>query len=131
NLASFSPAVQTGRWDIVEAVVAKFQHTSQRLKYSLIPTVAAVRGMALGGSCEFIMHCDRTVAALESYIGLVETGVGLLPGGGGSKEIALRAARLAQRGAVGGQLDMFPFLRAYFQTVAMATVSRNALHAVE
>jgi 3-hydroxyacyl-CoA dehydrogenase len=129
NLASFAPAVQAGQWDLVEAVVAKFQTTAQRLKYSLIPTVAAVRGMALGGSCEFIMHCDRAVAALESYIGLVEAGVGLLPAGGGSKELAVRAAQEVARGAAGGQLDQFPFIRTYFQQVAMAKVSRSALDA--
>jgi 3-hydroxyacyl-CoA dehydrogenase len=129
NLASLTPAVQAGQWDTVEAVVAKFQHTAQRLKYSLIPTVAAARGMALGGSCEFIMHCDRTVAALESYIGLVEAGVGLLPGGGGCKELAARAAQEVARGATGGQLDQLPFLRTYFQQVAMATVSKSALDA--
>ena len=131
NLASFGAAVQAGRWDVVEAVVAKFQHTSQRLKYSLIPTVAAVRGMALGGSCEFIMHCDRAVAALESYIGLVEAGVGLLPGGGGCKELAVRAAQEVARGANGSQIDPLPFVRTYFQQVAMATVSRSALEAKE
>jgi 3-hydroxyacyl-CoA dehydrogenase len=131
NLASFGAAVEAGRWDVVEAVVAKFQHTSQRLKYSLIPTVAAVRGMALGGSCEFIMHCDRTVAALESYIGLVEAGVGLLPGGGGCKELAVRAAQEVARGANGSQIDPLPFVRTYFQQVAMATVSRSALEAKE
>src|SRR3979409_2766236 len=98
NLASVLPAVQAGKWDQVEAVVAKFQLTAQRLKYSLIPTVAAVRGMALGGACEFIMHCDRAVAALESYIGLVEAGVGLLPGGGGCKEVAGGAATGGPRG---------------------------------
>ena len=129
NLASLIPAVQAGQWDTVEAVVAKFQHTAQRLKYSLIPTVAAARGMALGGSCEFIMHCDRAVAALESYIGLVEAGVGLLPGGGGCKELAVRAAQEVARGATGGQLDQLPFLRTYFQQVAMATVSKSALDA--
>jgi 3-hydroxyacyl-CoA dehydrogenase len=118
--------VRAGRWDAVERVVAKFQQTSQRLRYSLVPTVAAVRGMALGGSCEFILHCDRTVAALESYIGLVEAGVGLLPGGGGCKEIAVRAAQEVARGVVGSQLDQLPFLRTYFQTVAMAKVSRSA-----
>ena len=69
------------------------------LRYSLVPTVCAVRGMALGGSCEFIMHATRTVAALESYIGLVEAGVGLLPAGGGSKELAVRAAEEVRRGA--------------------------------
>jgi len=129
NLASVAPSVQAGRWEAVEAVVAKFQRTSLRLKYSLVPTVAAVRGMALGGSCEFIMHCDRTVAALESYIGLVEAGVGLLPAGGGCKELAVRAAREVARGSAGGQLDQFPFLRTYFQQAAMATVSKSALEA--
>src|SRR6266508_244911 len=131
DLASFEPDVRAGRWSAVEAVVAKFQHTAQRLKYSLVPTVAAVRGMALGGSCEFILHCDRTVAALESYIGLVEAGVGLLPAGGGCKEFAVRAAQEVARGASGGQLDQLPFIRTYFQTIAMATVSRSALNAKE
>jgi 3-hydroxyacyl-CoA dehydrogenase len=100
-----------------------------RLKYSLVPTVAAVRGMALGGSCEFIMHCTRAVAAFESYIGLVEVGVGLLPAGGGSKELALRAADEVKRGQNGSQIDQFPFVRTYFQNVAMAKVSRSALDA--
>ena len=129
DLMSLAPAVQAEEWDTLEAVVAKFQQTSQRLRYSLVPTVAAVRGMALGGACEFIMHCDRAVAALESYIGLVEAGVGLLPAGGGCKELALRAAQEAARGSVGGQLDLFPFLRTYFQQAALATVSKSALDA--
>ncbi len=129
NLASVTPAVQAGQWDKVESVVAKFQQTAQRLKYSVVPTVAALRGMALGGACEFTMHCDRAVAALESYIGLVEAGVGLLPSGGGSKELAVRAAREVARGAAGSQIDQLPFLRTYFQQVAMATVSASALDA--
>ena len=131
NLAGVAPAVERCAWADIEAIVAKFQQTALRLRYSGVPTVAAVRGMALGGSCEFILHCDRTVAALESYIGLVETGVGLLPAGGGSKELAVRAAVEAKRGAQGGQLDLFPFLRTYFQNVAMATVSKSALEARE
>jgi 3-hydroxyacyl-CoA dehydrogenase len=131
NLASVEPAVKAGEWGAVEAVVAKFQLAAQRLKYSLVPTVTAVRGMALGGSCEFIMHSDRTVAALESYIGLVEVGVGLLPAGGGSKEFAVRAVQESARGAVGGQMDQFPFLRTYFQAIATARVSRSALEAKE
>jgi 3-hydroxyacyl-CoA dehydrogenase len=131
NLAELAPAIERGEWEGIERIVAKFQQTSLRLRYSLVPTVAAVRGMALGGGCEFILHCDRTVAALESYIGLVETGVGLIPGGGGSKELALRAADEVKRGGAGGQLDEFPFLRTYFQTVAMATVSKSALEARE
>ena len=131
NLAAIEPAIKGGQWNVIEAVVAKFQQTALRFRYSLVPTVAAVRGMALGGSCEFIMHCDRTVAALESYIGLVEAGVGLLPGGGGCKEIAVRAAQDAARGVIGSQLDQLPFLRTYFQTVAMAKVSRSASEAKE
>ncbi len=129
DLASLGPTVQAGQWDSVEAVVAKFQQTSQRLRYSLIPVVAAVRGMALGGACEFIMHCDRAVAALESYIGLVEAGVGLLPAGGGCTELAARAAAEVARGSNGSQLDQFPFLRTYFQQVALAKVSKSALEA--
>ena len=129
DLAAIAPAVQAGQWDAVEKVVAKFQQTSLRLRYSLVPTVAAVRGMALGGSCEFILHCDRIVAALESYIGLPEVGVGILPAGAGCKELAVRATEEVKRGAVGGQADMFPFVRTYFQTVATATVAKSALEA--
>jgi 3-hydroxyacyl-CoA dehydrogenase len=129
DLAGIAPAIRARAWNGIEAIVAKFQQTSQRLRYSLVPTVAAVRGMALGGACEFILHCDRTVAALESYVGLVETGVGLLPAGGGSKELSVRAAAEAKRGGSGGQLEFLPFLRTYFQNAAKATVSRSAREA--
>ena len=100
----------------MERLVEQFQDTTQALKYSMVPTVAAVDGLALGGGCEFIMHCDRAVATLESYIGLVEAGVGLLPAGGGCKEFAMRAAADAKGG------DMSPFLQKYFKAVAMAEV---------
>ncbi|MFZ9150562.1 MAG: 3-hydroxyacyl-CoA dehydrogenase/enoyl-CoA hydratase family protein [Burkholderiales bacterium] len=109
----------------VEHLVEQFQVTTQMLKYSMVPTVAAVDGLALGGGCEFIMHCDRAVATLESYIGLVEGGVALLPAGGGCKEFAMRAAAEAKGG------DISPFLQKYFKAVAMAEVSRSAEHARE
>ena len=109
-----------------DAMIANFQATSMRIKYSLVPVVAAVRGMALGGGCEFQMHSARTVAALESYIGLVEAGVGLLPAGGGLKEIALRAAQAAGAGG-----DVFAQLKPYFEMVAMGKVSTSALEAKE
>jgi 3-hydroxyacyl-CoA dehydrogenase len=131
DLAAIAPAIETRAWSGIEATIAKFQQAGQRLRYAHVPTVAAVRGMALGGACEFLLHCDRTVAALESYIGLVETGVGLLPAGGGSKELAVRAAADVRRGASGGQLDLFPFLRTYFLNAAKATVSKSAHEARE
>ncbi|MGH8661414.1 MAG: 3-hydroxyacyl-CoA dehydrogenase/enoyl-CoA hydratase family protein [Burkholderiales bacterium] len=117
--------LMAGRLAEVEKLVEQFQDTTQALKYSMVPTVAAVDGLALGGGCEFIMHCDRAVATLESYIGLVEAGVGLLPAGGGCKELALRAAADAKGG------DMSAFLQKYFKAVAMAEVGRSAEHARE
>ncbi|MEX1827510.1 3-hydroxyacyl-CoA dehydrogenase/enoyl-CoA hydratase family protein [Luteibacter sp. CQ10] len=114
--------LQAGKLAEFEAMVANFQATSMRIKYSLVPVVAAVRGLALGGGCEFQMHSARTVAALESYIGLVEAGVGLLPAGGGLKELAVRAAQANPE-------DPFEALKKVFETVAMAKVSGSALEA--
>ncbi|MEO8741807.1 MAG: 3-hydroxyacyl-CoA dehydrogenase/enoyl-CoA hydratase family protein [Lysobacteraceae bacterium] len=109
-----------------DAMIATFQATSMRLKHAQVPVIAAVRGMALGGGCEFQMHSARTVAALESYIGLVEAGVGLLPGGGGLKEIATRVGL-----SVGHGGDVFAGLKPYFETVAMGKVSTSAMEAKE
>ena len=117
--------LMAGKLAEVEHLVEQFQFTTQQLKYSMVPTVAAVDGFAFGGGCEFVMHCDRAVATLESYIGLVEVGVGLLPAGGGCKEFVLRAAQEAKGG------DAFAFVRRYFETVAMAQVGRSAEHARE
>jgi 3-hydroxyacyl-CoA dehydrogenase len=116
----------TGNVPRVEDVVAKFQQVSQRLKYAQVPTIAAVYGLALGGGCEFSMHCTRIVAALESYIGLVEVGVGILPAGGGCKEMALRAAQEAQRFSNDGRVEIFPYLQRYFKNIAMGEVSKSA-----
>jgi 3-hydroxyacyl-CoA dehydrogenase len=125
NLSEAVGSLQAGKIAEFEGFVNRFQQTSMRIKFSLVPVVAAIRGLALGGGCEFQMHSARTVAALESYIGLVEAGVGLLPAGGGLKEIAIRAAQ----NAVGG--DVFTQLKGYFETVAMAKVSASALEAKE
>jgi 3-hydroxyacyl-CoA dehydrogenase len=118
--------LQSGDLKGFDAMVANFQATSQRIKYALVPVVAAVRGLALGGGCEFQMHSARTVAHLESYIGLVEAGVGLLPAGGGLKELALRASNAAGPGG-----DVFAELKKVFETIAMGKVSASAVEAKE
>lgn len=126
DLAGALGLLQSGDVEGFDRMVANFQRTSQRLKYALVPVVAAVRGLALGGGCEFQMHSARTVAGLESYIGLVEAGVGLLPAGGGLKELAVRASR-----AAGVDGDVFAELKHPFQTVAMAKVAASAFEAKE
>ncbi|WP_045767528.1 3-hydroxyacyl-CoA dehydrogenase/enoyl-CoA hydratase family protein [Xanthomonas albilineans] len=131
DLAGALGLLQAGKLDAFEAMVANFQTTSQCLKYALVPVVAAVRGLALGGGCEFQMHSAKTVATLESYIGLVEAGVGLLPAGGGLKEIALRASQAAVANASGAGGDVFAELKKTFETVAMAKVSTSAVNAKE
>ncbi|HEY0309898.1 MAG TPA: 3-hydroxyacyl-CoA dehydrogenase/enoyl-CoA hydratase family protein [Luteimonas sp.] len=124
DLAGALGLLQAGNVAGFEAMVANFQATSQRIKYAMVPVVAAVRGLALGGGCEFQMHAARTVAHLESYVGLVEAGVGLLPAGGGLKELAVRASQ-----AAGADGDVFAQLRPVFETVAMARVSGSAIEA--
>jgi 3-hydroxyacyl-CoA dehydrogenase len=116
----------TGNVPRLADVVKKFQVISQRLKYAQVPTIAAVDGLALGGGCEFAIHCSRLVATLETYIGLVEVGVGLLPAGGGCKEMASRAAAEATKFASDNRVDVFPYLRKYFQQIAMGEVAKSA-----
>lgn len=108
-------------YDELNAAIKYFQDTVMRLRYSSIPTVVAPHGMTLGGGCELTLHADRVVAAAESYIGLVEFGVGVIPGGGGSKEMALRASDSFQKGDV--ELNV---LQEHFITIGMAKVSTSA-----
>ena len=123
NLKGVLALLKDGKVSQLETMIANFQRATQRVQHGLVPTVAAVRGLCLGGGCELQMHSARTVAALESYIGLVEAGVGLLPAGGGLKEIAERCAR-----ASFGD-DPFEQVKHYFETVAMAKASGSALEA--
>ncbi len=126
DLSGAMQSLKDGKLKEFESMVANFQATSQRIKYALVPVVAAVRGLALGGGCEFQMHSARTVFSLESYIGLVEAGVGLLPAGGGLKEIATRVGLAAGQGG-----DVFAGLKPYFEAIAMGKVSASALEAKE
>ncbi len=113
-------------YEELNAAIKYFQDTSMRIRYSSIPVVVAPHGMTLGGGCEFTLHADRVVAAAESYIGLVEFGVGVIPGGGGSKEMAMRASDLFRKDDV--ELNT---LQEYFLTIAMAKVSTSAYEAYD
>ncbi len=128
NLKEVVEAIAAGQFDLLENYVAEFQNTSMAFKYASVPVVAAVQGMALGGGCEFLMHCAKRVVALESYIGLVEAGVGLIPAGGGCKEFAIRAWQSAAK--TGGN-DPFEFIQPVFMTIAMARVSKSGAQARE
>lgn len=113
-------------YDELNMAIKYFQDTMMRMRYSSIPTVAAPHGMALGGGCELSMHADKVVAAAETYIGLVEFGVGVIPGGGGSKEMALRASDTFRKGDV--ELNV---LQEYFLTIGMAKVATSAHEAFD
>ncbi len=113
-------------YDELNYAIKYFQDTMMRMRYSSIPTIAAPHGMALGGGCEISLHADKVVAAAETYMGLVEFGVGVIPGGGGSKEMALRASDLFQKGDV--QLNV---LQDHFLTIGMAKVATSAYEAFD
>lgn len=113
-------------YDELNMAIKYFQDTMMRMRYSSIPVIAAPHGMCLGGGCELSLHADMVVAAAETYIGLVEFGVGVIPGGGGSKEMALRASDTFRQNDV--ELNV---LREYFLTIGMAKVSTSAYEAFD
>ncbi|GAA4270607.1 3-hydroxyacyl-CoA dehydrogenase/enoyl-CoA hydratase family protein [Hyunsoonleella aestuarii] len=113
-------------YEELNAAIRYFQDTMMRMRYSSIPTVSTPHGMALGGACELSMHADKVVAAAETYMGLVEFGVGVIPGGAGSKEMALRASDTFRKGDV--ELNV---LQEYFLTIGMAKVSTSAYEAFD
>lgn len=113
-------------YDELNMAIKMFQDTMMRARYSSIPVIAAPHGMTLGGGCELSMHADKVVATAETYIGLVEFGVGVIPGGGGSKEMALRAADTFRKNDV--ELNV---LQEYFLTIGMAKVATSAYEAFD
>ena len=132
NLEAALPLVMKSGPKGVEPFVQLFQDTMMRVKYAQVPVVCAVSGIALGGGCELVLQSAKRVATLESYIGLVEIGVGLLPAGGGLKEAAIRAARGVEKiGQAPQAANFLNFITASFENAAMAKVSVSAHDAVK
>jgi 3-hydroxyacyl-CoA dehydrogenase len=124
NLEALMPVFMKSGASGIAPEEQRMQELMLRVRYAQVPVVAAIRGLALGGGCELAVHCARRVAAMESYLGLVEVGVGLLPGAGGLTYIARRAAEMA--GAGNANADPLKFLADGFTSVAMAKVSTGA-----
>jgi 3-hydroxyacyl-CoA dehydrogenase len=126
NLAIVLMQAIEKEWDDLNFAVRHFQNTVMRLRYSSIPVVAAPHGLTLGGGCEMSMHTDACMAAAETYIGLVEVGVGVIPGGGGSKEFALRLSD-----SFGAEDTWIPKLSERFTTIATAKTATSAYEAFD
>lgn len=126
NLAMILMMAVDQDWDDLNMAIAYFQKSMMRVRYSSIPVVVAPFGMTLGGGCEMTMHADRVVAAAETYIGLVEVGVGVIPGGGGTKEMTLRTSREFQKDDVKNNR-----LRDAFMNIAMGKVATSAYEAYD
>jgi 3-hydroxyacyl-CoA dehydrogenase len=126
NLMLLLLEAQEGNWDEIDFMIRAFQDATQALRFADVPVVAATAGLTLGGGCEIGLHADRVQAAAESYIGLVEVGVGLIPGGGGTKEMLARAVD----GLPSSQTDLLPFVQRVFETIGFAKVSTSAADAV-
>jgi 3-hydroxyacyl-CoA dehydrogenase len=124
NIMLLLLGIQEGEWDEIALSVRQFQNANMNLRYSPKPVVVAPQGMALGGGCEVTLHGDRARAAAETYLGLVEVGVGLIPGGGGVKEMVLRAVEDALPDE-----DLFPRIKKVSEAIATARVSTSAVEA--
>jgi 3-hydroxyacyl-CoA dehydrogenase len=120
NLMLLLLEAQEGNWDEVDLMIRAFQGATMSLKYADVPVVVAPAGLALGGGCEIALHADRVQAAAEAYIGLVEVGVGLIPAGGGTKEMLARTMDSASPNA-----DPLPLVQRVFETVGFAKVSTS------
>jgi len=122
NLMLILLEAQEGNWDEIDLMVRGFQQATQALRYASVPVVVAAAGRTLGGGCEIALYADRVQAAAETYIGLVEVGVGLIPAGGGVVEMLARAVEPAPN----PKADLIPFVQPVFETIAFAKVSTSA-----
>src|SRR5215470_6370938 len=125
NLMLLLLEAQEGNWDEIDLMVRSFQRSTQQLRYADVPVIVCPAGLTLGGGCEIALHGDRVQAAAESYIGLVEAGVGLIPAGGGTKEMLVRAV-----GSLPDpRADLLPYVQRVFETIGFAKVSTSAADA--
>ena len=136
NLMLVLFTAQEEEWDELEWMVRQLQNTYMRLKYLPGPVIAAPHQMALGGGCELCLHADRVVAAAETYAGLVEVGVGVIPAGGGTKELLLRNChervfKVPRGGVSPAQIFLLPFVARAFETIALAKISTSAREAIK
>jgi 3-hydroxyacyl-CoA dehydrogenase len=133
NLMLLLLEAQEGNWDEIDLMVRAFQGATMALKYAEIPVVVAPAALTLGGGCEVVLHADRVQAAAETYIGLVEVGVGLIPAGGGTKEMLARAMETASAGSPStgsGQADPLPIVQRVFETIGFGKVSTSGADAL-
>jgi 3-hydroxyacyl-CoA dehydrogenase len=131
NIFKVLLGIQKGDWDILEKLVADFQNANMRMKYLTKPVVTAPAGLALGGGCEISMHGARCQPLGETYIGLVEVGVGVIPAGGGCKELAVRMTEGIPDGVVESGLNLQSYFGKAFENIAMAKVATSAAEAME
>ena len=124
NLMLLLLEAQEENWEEIDMIVRAFQNATMSLRYSAKPVVVAPFQMTFGGGCEMVLHADRVRAASETYMGLVEVGVGLIPAGGGTKEMCLRVLDSIPQGVT--DADPFPFIKRAFETIALAKVATSA-----
>ena len=126
NLGAIFMMAAEQEYDEINMAIKVFQDSMMRLRYSSIPTIAAPHGLTLGGGCELTMHCDKAIVYAETYMGLVEVGAGLIPGGGGCKEMTLRASEKFSKNDV--EVNV---LQEYFLNIGMAKTSTSACEAFD
>jgi 3-hydroxyacyl-CoA dehydrogenase len=131
NVYKVLMAIQMGNWDVLESLVAAFQEANMRLKYLSKPVVAAPAGLTLGGGCEICLHTAACQPLGETYIGLVEVGIGVIPAGGGTKELMLRVAGEIYPDVIEAGLNLQQFYAKIFETIAMAKVATSAVEGKE
>ena len=122
NLMMVLMEAQEGNWEEIDMMVRAFQSATLALKYADVPVIVAPVGLAIGGGCEIVLHADRVQAAAETYLGLVEVGVGLIPAGGGTKEMLIRCLESSPPGP---QVDLLPYVQRAFETIAFGKVATS------